>query len=239
MSKKVHTADELWRVVNELGEDRQNYLVEQFLPGDVYHVDVISNEGEIVFCQASKYLNTPFEVAHGGGIFRSQTVPHNGVEDQGLSKLTNEVMKAFGMKFSASHTEFIRSHKDGNFYFLETSSRVGGAHLAELVDYASGINLWAEWAKLESAIARDEPYELPTVRKHHAGILISLARFEHPDTSSFTDPEIVWRIDKPHHVGFIVQSTSRERVTELLDSYAERVFNEFHASAPIQDKPSD
>lgn len=237
--KKVHNAEELWKVVNELGEGRQNYLVEQFLPGDVYHVDVISNEGEIVFCQVSKYLNTPLEVAHGGGIFRSQTVPYKGVEDEGLRKLTSEVMKAFGMRFSASHTEFIRSHKDGKFYFLETSSRVGGAHLAEMVEYASGINLWAEWAKLESALAREEPYELPTVHEHHAGILISLARFEKPDTTSFTDPEIVWRIDKPHHVGFIVQSTSRARVTELLDSYAERVLHEFHASAPIRDKPSD
>lgn len=237
--KKVHSAEELWKVVNELGDKRNNYLVEQFLPGDVYHVDAISNEGVTAFCQVSKYLNTPFEVAHGGGIFRSQTVPYQGVEDEGLRKLTGEVMTAFGMKFSASHTEFIRSHADGHFYFLETSSRVGGAHLAEMVEYASGINLWAEWAKLETAITREETYQLPPVREDHAGILISLARFEHPDTSGFDDPEIVWRINKPHHVGFIVQSSSRERVTELLDSYAERVFHEFHASAPAPDKPSD
>lgn len=237
--QKVHNIDDLWAAIHDLGEKRHNYLVEQFLPGDVYHVDVISYQNELAFCQASKYLNTPFEVAHGGGIFRSQTVPYGGVEDEALNKLTNQVMKAFGMQFSASHTEYIRSHADGHFYFLETSSRVGGAHLAEMVEYASGINLWAEWARLESAMARDEEYELPTVRKDHAGILISLARFENPDTSGFQDPEIVWRINKPHHVGFIVKSTDRDRVTELLDQYAERVFNEFHASAPAPDKPMD
>ena len=237
--KKVQNIDELWEAINELGDKRNQYLVEQFLPGDVYHVDVISKDAQLAFCQVSKYLNTPFEVAHGGGIFRSQTVPYGGVEDEALRSLTSQVLSAFGMQFSASHTEYIRSHADGHFYFLETSSRVGGAHLAEMVEYASGINLWAEWARLESAMARGEEYELPTIRKEHAGILISLARYENPDTSGFQDPEIVWRVDKPYHVGFIVRSTDRDRVSELLDQYAERVFNEFHASAPAPDKPLD
>ncbi len=237
--KKVHSKDELWNTINILGDLRDHYLVEQFLPGDVYHVDAISHEGDLAFCQVSKYLNTPFEVAHGGGIFRSQTVPYKGMEEEALRKLTGEVMTAFRMLFSASHTEFIRSHADGHFYFLETSSRVGGAHLAEMVEYASGVNLWAEWAKLETAMARKEEYELPAIRQDHAGILISLARYEHPDTSGFNDPEIVWRVDKPFHVGFIVRAESRERVTELLDKYAERVFHEFHASAPVPERPHD
>ncbi|MEM1216096.1 MAG: ATP-grasp domain-containing protein [Bacteroidota bacterium] len=237
--KKVHSHDELWAVINDLGEERHNYLVEQFLPGDVYHVDCISYQAELAFCQASKYLNTPFEVAHGGGIFRSQTVPHNGVEDEALRKLTGEVMNAFGMQFSASHTEYIRSHADGKFYFLETSSRVGGAHLAEMVEFATGVSLWAEWAKLEVAMAKGEAYEAPTPNHQPTGILISLARYEHPDTSAYNDPEIVWRIDKPHHVGFIVRSDDRLRVSELLDAYAERVYQDFHASAPVPDKPLD
>ncbi|MEZ4987759.1 MAG: ATP-grasp domain-containing protein [Saprospiraceae bacterium] len=237
--KKVHNKEELWEAVHALGDLREKHLVEQFLPGDVYHVDAISYDGELAFCQVSKYLNTPFEVAHGGGIFRSQTVPYKGVEEEALRKLTGEVMLAFGMQFSASHTEFIRSHADGHFYFLETSSRVGGAHLAEMVEYASGVNLWAEWARLETAMAKGEEYALPVIRQDHAGILISLARYEKPDTSHFNDPEIVWRIDKPHHVGFIVQASTRERVTELLDQYAERVYHEFHASAPAPDKPHD
>ncbi|RME99599.1 MAG: ATP-grasp domain-containing protein [Bacteroidetes bacterium] len=237
--KKVHHKQALWDAINALGDDRPRYLVEQFLPGDVYHVDALTQEGKLEFCQVSKYLNTPFEVAHGGGIFRSQTVPYRGVEDESLQKLTAEVMTAFGMKFSASHTEYIRAHADGKFYFLETSSRVGGAHLAEMVEVASGINLWAEWAKLETAVARGETYQVPRAEQNHAGILISLARYEHPDTSTFNDPEIVWRLDKPYHVGLIVKSDSCERVTSLLDAYAERVFREFHASAPVPDKPLD
>ena len=61
---------------------------------------------------------------------------------------------------------------------------------------------------------------------------MSLSRFEHPETSSFTDPEIVWRMNKAWHIGLIVVSDSRERVLELLDAYTMRISNEFHASLP-------
>ena len=237
--KKVHSKEELWEVINGLGEHRHNYLVEAFKPGAVYHADALSQHGIVEFCRVSKYLSPPFEVAHGGGIFRSHTVEFNSPEDQALQLMTQQVMTAFGMQFSASHTEFIQADEDGEFYFLETSSRVGGAHLAEMVYYSSGINLWQEWARIESAMATNGDYHLPTVRADHAGILVSLSRFQYPDMNSFVDPEIVWKINKEYHVGMIVQAPDRSRILELLDAYAHRVFHEFHASAPAPKKPTD
>ena len=232
---KVHSAEELWQRVHALGERRKDYLVEQFRPGDVYHVDAISADGEVVFCQVSRYLSTPFEVAHGGGIFRSVSVPYHDEEAVTLRRLTEQVMAAFQMRYSASHTEFIKT-QDGKFVFLETASRVGGAHLAEMVEAATGVSLWVEWAKLETAVAKGEAYQLPERRYDQAGIVVSLSRFEYPDTSSFTDPEIVWRMDKKQHVGLIVASESTRQIRELLDNYAERIGREFHASAPVPNK---
>ena len=142
------------------------------------------------------------------------------------------------MQFSASHTEFIKAHEDGQFYFLETSSRVGGAHIAEMVEASSGISLWAEWAKIEDAMAKGIAYQLPEIRNDYAGILVSLSRFEHPDTSSFNDEELVWRMNKEYHIGMIVQSKDQNRIIQLLDDYAQRVARDFHASAPAPDKPS-
>lgn len=236
--RKVHSAEELWRVIHELGDKRHQYLVEQFKPGNVYHADALSVDGKVIFCRVSRYLDTPFEVAHGGGIFRSHTVPFGGDDDRALKILNTKVMEAFGMRFSASHTEYIKSNEDGKFYFLETSSRVGGAHLAEMVEASSGINLWAEWAKIETAMATESAYQLPLVREDYAGIIVSLSRFEWPDLSVFDDAEIVWRMNKKHHVGLIVRAETRERVLELLDKYAQRIFNDFHASAPAPDKPT-
>ena len=238
--KKIYSHNELWEHLDSLGGDRHQFLVEQFKPGDVYHVDSLSQGGKVIFSRVSQYLATPFEVAHGGGIFRSVVVPFGSEDEKQLMQLNADVMTAFGMQYSASHTEFIKNRETGEFYFLETASRVGGAHLAEMVDASSGINLWYEWAKLEAAVASGQKYKLPKVRNDYAGIIVSLTRQEWPDTSQFNDPEIVWRMtDMPNHIGLIVQSKKRERVLELLDDYAARVQRDYHASAPAPTKPSN
>ncbi|MFN4255104.1 MAG: acetyl-CoA carboxylase biotin carboxylase subunit family protein [Saprospiraceae bacterium] len=238
--KKVHTPDELWAQLEKLGDERHEYLVEQFKPGAVYHVDALSEGGKVVFSRVSQYLATPFEVAHGGGIFRSAISEFGGEDDKALTALNVKVMDAFGMQYSASHTEFIKCHEDGQFYFLETSSRVGGAHLAEMVEVSSGVNLWFEWARLEAAVARGEKYTLPKVRKDYAGIVVSLARQQWPDISQFNDAEIAWRMtEMEYHVGLIVQSKKRARVLELLDNYADRIARDYHASAPAPEKPTN
>lgn len=234
--KKIHNEVQLWEHLDYLGGERHEYLMEKFAPGAVYHVDALTTEGNVVFSRVSQYLDTPFEVAHEGGIFRSATLESGSEDDVALRKLNEDVMRAFGMKYSASHTEFIKCNEDGKYYFLETASRVGGAHLAEMVESASGINLWAEWAKIESAACRGKKYTLPKTRDGHAGIIVSLCRFEHPDTSVFNDKEIVWRMNKKFHIGLIVQSKSRNKINQLLESYVEKVRDEFHASAPAKEK---
>lgn len=235
---KVYSKEELWEKLTALGDRRHAFLLEKFTPGDVYHVDALSFNGKVVFSKVSQYLNTPFEVAHGGGIFRSCTLAVNSWEDQKLKLLNETIMKAFGMVFSASHTEFIKG-QDGKYYFLETSSRVGGAHLSDMVEKATGINLWTEWAKIEIAAHTGAKYKLPKAKDDYAGIIVSLSRYEHPDTSSFKDPEIVWHLKKKHHIGMIVASPNHERVMELLNQYADRIKNEFHASLPAPDRPTN
>lgn len=236
--KKVHGFQEAWDTIHSLGEERHNFLIEQFKPGDVYHVDSLTVDGKVIFSRCSQYLNTPFEVAHGGGIFRSVTVAHGSKDEKALKKVNEQVMKAFGMKFSASHTEVIKCFEDGKFYFLETASRVGGANLAEMVEVSSGINLWREWAKIETAVATGGTYELPAVDDYYSGIIISLSSHQWPDYSPFDDAEVVWKMNEEYHVGLIVRSESRERVLELMDKYALMIHNlGYHASAPAPDKP--
>jgi len=234
--KKINNKEQLWQIINQLGDDRQRYLLEKFSPGTVYHVDSLSFNGKTVFTRVSQYLEAPLDVSHGGGIFRSYTLSLTDAVSKALVKLNTQVMQAFGMQYSASHTEFIRSNETDEFLFLETSSRVGGANLAEMVEYASGVNLWAEWAKLETAKANGSAYAAPKDKKLYAGIVVSLSRYKNPDTSSFTEPELVWRMNKDWHIGLIVQSDNSERVLELLAQYTDRIKNEFHASLPPPNK---
>ena len=180
----------------------------------------------------------PMSVAHEGGIFASCSLERGSPEEPILRSLNDRVITQFELEQGVSHTEFIRGKHDGEFYFLETAARVGGAHIADLVEAASGINLWTEWAKVASA-SKTKPYRLPERRKDYAGLIITLARQENPDTTGYDDPEIVWRLNKRHHAGLIVRSLQWERVNTLIESYAERFRADFHASMPLPDQPSD
>lgn len=228
---KVYDKESLWRHLDELGDNRIYYLIEQFKPGDVYHADGLQLEGKTLFLTVSKYLATPMEISQGGGIFRSANIRYGSDDDKKIKKVNEAIMKAFGLRNGASHTEFIKSREDGEIYFLETASRVGGAHLAEMVEAATDINLWAEWAKIEDAVAKNKKYELPKVAKNYAGIVLTLSKYEHPDLSSFDDSEVCFRVPLEYHAGLIVKSPKQERIMQLLDQYAERFASELSATA--------
>ncbi|MFN3983789.1 MAG: ATPase, partial [Caldilinea sp.] len=76
---------------------------------------------------------------------------------------------------------------------------------------------------------------------HHdyAGLVVSLARQEWPDTSAYNDPELVWRLQKRHHVGFVLASHDYERVQTLVSDYAARVAHDFSATAPPLERPPE
>lgn len=235
--RKLHGEDEMWAVTDALGDERSYYLMEQFVSGDVYHVDSIVYEREVLKAIPSKYGTPPFDVSHSGGVFTTSLMPRHSEETRELLELNRRVLSSLGLVRGVSHTEYIRG-ADGRFVFLETSARVGGAHVAEMVEAATGFNLWAEWAKIEIAGGK-APYSAPVQRDDYAGLIVSLARQEAPDTSAYDDPEVVWRLKKRHHAGLIVRSPSRERVQELLASYAPRFRQDFVAALPASMTPYD
>ena len=191
--KKIQSEQELWDAADKLGDQQSFYLLERYVPGEVFHVDSIWDNSELLFSIASRYGAPPMDVSHGGGVFSSRTLPRDSSDSKALMDLNRQVLKAFGLVRGVSHSEFIRSAENGKFYFLETAARVGGANLADMIQAATGINLWREWAKVEIAGGK-KPYSPPEPKTDNAGILVSLSKYQHPDTSEFKDPEIVWRM---------------------------------------------
>jgi glutathione synthase/RimK-type ligase-like ATP-grasp enzyme len=236
--RKCEAAEDVWRTIEALDarealQDRSSYyLLEKFVPGEVFHVDSVVEDGRVIFHGASRYGRPPMSVAHEGGVFTTHTLDYDSAEHAELTRLNEELLRALGMERGAAHAEFIRGAPDGEFYFLEVAARVGGAYIAETLEAASGRNLWREWAGVEIAHARGERVGAVEARREYGGIALSLARQECPDTSTYDDPEIVFRVDKPYHVGLVVRSPDLARVRGLLGSYAERFAQDFSAYAP-------
>jgi biotin carboxylase len=250
--RKVESDGEVMRTMDEMNE-RENlrerasyYLLARFIPGEVFHVDSVVNDGKVVFSGANQYGRPPMQVAHQGGAYISRTVERGTNDEKALFDTNKKLIKALGLERGATHAEFIKSDADGKFYFLEIAARVGGAYIAEVLEAATGVNLWREWARLEildgegsndqGSNSRSTPKIRPT-RKEYAGIILSLAKQESPDTSAYVDEEIVHRVTKRHHAGLIVRSPQLKRVNQLLDDYAIRFADDFVAVAPPPERP--
>ena len=229
----INHPDELWPVLDNLADQQSFFLLEQFLPGDVFHVDGLVWEGKLVFTEVHRYTRPPMSVYQGGGVFATRTMERTDPAVKKLQSLNRRVLKALGALRGASHVEYIRAKSDGKIYFLECASRVGGANIAEAVEFATGINLWSEWARIETSFLRGESYQLPhEIRTGYAGLMNCLARQEYPDLSPYNDPEVVWRSNKKSHAGLILASSDSDRLETLLEEYTRRFAEDFLAVMP-------
>src|SRR5579863_1801792 len=236
--RKIYEPEQLWRTLDELGEVQTNYLVEQFVPGDIFHVDSVISEHKVVFSVVHQYGKPPMQVMHEGGVFTTRTVDRNSRDWKELTALNARLAPDLGMARGVTHAEYIRAQEDGRFYFLEIAARVGGAFISDLVETATGINLWREWARIEVTDLRGEKYVLPKVGEKYAGSVLCLARTAEPDTSGFDAPEIVHRMKKHHHAGLIVRADDPARVKALVEEYGAAFAQRFLAQMPAPLKPT-
>jgi len=236
--RKIEEPEQLWRTLDDLGDRQSHFLLEQFVPGDIFHVDSIVSEGKVVFSAAHQYGHPPMQVMHEGGVFTTRTVDRGSREWQELTALNAGLAPSLGMLRGVTHAEYIRAHADGRYYFLEIAARVGGAFIADLVEAATGVNLWREWARLEVSSLRGETYVPPQSLASYAGSVICLAKTAEPDTDGFDAPEVVLRMKKHHHAGLIVRSDEAERVRQLLEEYSGEFARRFLASMPAPEKPT-
>jgi hypothetical protein len=236
--RKIEAPNDVWPLLEGLGDRATEHLIERFVPGEIFHVEGVMWDGELLFAAAHKYGQPPMQTMHEGGVFTTRRLDEESEEAKGVLEIHAATLQALGMRNGVTHSEFIRAHADGRFYFLETAARVGGAYIAEVVEQASGLNPWVEWARIEVAAMRGERYALPILTVGYAGSVICLSRQETPDLSGYDAAEVVIRLKKHHHAGLVVRSVSAERVKKLLGEYGEGFLRDFYARMDVPEKPT-
>lgn len=226
--KRINAPDEVWPLLDALGDKRSAYLIEKTIPGEIFHVDALIAERRIALAEAHKVRHILLRVREEGGIFATRTLPRGSAVERELLDAHAAVFAAFGLDRGVTHTEFILGQDDGRFYFLETAARPSGAYVPELIEAATGVNLWEEWAKIELAAGR-EPYAVSRRRADYAGSIISPLRELDTDLSEYSAPEVVLRMTaelnaKPWAV-FVLSSPTQERVEQLMDQYEKRIWD--------------
>ncbi len=220
--RRIDDAEQLWQVLEDLGDLQSHHILEEFVAGELFHVDSIVSEREVKFSIVHQYGRPPMNLMHGGGIFATQTVDRASVDWKELTAMNRGIAPMLGMVRGLTHAEFVRSHADGRYYFLEVAANISNSLIPDVVMAASGINLMREWARLEVADLRGQPYVLPDVFESYAGLVQCISPSGEPNTDGFVDAEVSARIKKPHQAGLIVRSDRPQRVRQLLDEYSQR-----------------
>ncbi len=234
--RKLHSPDELWPLLDELGDRQSHHLLEQFVAGDIFHADGVVWQGRTLTAPVHQYGKPPFQLMHHGGVFTTRSVDRSSTPAREIPALHDQLIQALGLLNGVTHTEWIRSAVDNRFYFLEAAARVGGAFIADVIEQSYGFNPWVEWARIEVALVRGEQYSMPKLCTDYAGSVLCLARDAVPVTDRYDAPEIVHRMQKRHHAGLIVRSADPARVQALTEEYARRFAEDFLAIAPAPAK---
>ncbi len=237
--RRIDDQEQLWRVLEDLGDLQSHHILDEFVAGELFHVDSIVSEREVKFSAVHQYGRPPMNLMHGGGIFATDTVDRASVDWKELTAMNRGIAPMLGMVRGLTHAEFVRSHADGRYYFLEVAANISNSLIVDVVKAASGINLMREWARLEVADLRGQPYAVPEADESYAGLVQCLSLAGEPHTDGFDDAEIVTRIKKPHQAGLIVQSKKPQRVKELLDEYSRKFTDQLVEHVPARLKLED
>jgi biotin carboxylase len=215
----ITSPEQLWRTLDQLGDAQSHYILEQIVPGDVFQVDSIVSECEVKFSVVHQGPMQTYAVAI------TRTVDRDSRDAKEFAAINRELAPALGMVRGVTHAKFLRSHANGNHYFVEMGAQVGEDTfegcpvISQLVEASTGVNLGREWARLEIADLRQESYRTPDSFDGYAGSVSARSQGTVPDLDLITDPAIVSRVHIEGHAGLIVRAATPERVQKLLEDF--------------------
>lgn len=226
-ARRIDDSEQLWRTLDALGDAQSHYILERIVPGDLFCVDSIVSECEVKFSAVQQVEMRVPATDQGVGICTTYTADRASREARELEAVNRTLAPAFGMVRGVTHAEFLRSHADGKFYFVGIGARVGGglggeSH-AQLVEAATGVNLWREWAKLEISDLRRRTYAVPESFEGYAGCVACMSPGASLDFESIEDPTIVSRIRTGNQSGLILRAAGPDRLRSLLEKYSAQV----------------
>jgi hypothetical protein len=214
---KIEDEAALWDELAKLGDGRGGHLLERFVPGPLFHVDAVTVGSRVVFAAAHAYQRPLLEVVRTGGMMVTRTVHGDSPLRRRLLDANERVLEALELGRGVSHTEFLLD-EDGELVFVESAARVGGAHIPELVEVSTGVNLWNEYVILELS-EEGAPYSLESVRDDPAALLVGLARTERPDHHRIAGPEVAWRLAAPWQVGVVIRHSDTNELDRLVRTH--------------------
>ncbi len=141
----VHTPSELSEVLTGLERSGyDDYEVEEYVAGPIWHVDGIIEVDRFLFARASRYVNTCYEYSRGTPL---GSAVQEGPTADAMLAFTLRCLTVLGLRRSAFHLEIIESATGP--VFLEVAARVGGGEIAFILRDVYGVDIIGDWIRLQ------------------------------------------------------------------------------------------
>ena len=124
--------------------------IEEFIDGQIYHVDGIRDHSTFAYLKISRYYNTCLMFRNGSPL-GSITEDDPRVLNK-ISTFTNKALDTLNLTEGAFHLELIMSPK--GLYFLEIGARIGGGEIPFVAKGIEGVDLYELW----SAVIQGKEY---------------------------------------------------------------------------------
>lgn len=148
---KISNIIELEHYLDNVRNENQQDLLEEFIDGKEFHCDSIVSNGKVVFSSVSQYLFNCLDIATNNKPPASITFPSEvNIEYVSRIKEINEkVISALGVNNSVTHAELFLT-SDGEIVFGEIGARIGGAQvMPPCIKNTHGIDLFDAVIALE------------------------------------------------------------------------------------------
>lgn len=172
---KIHNVDELHDFFNQKKDDAMNYVVEEFITGDICSYDaIIDSHSKPIFESMTVWPPSIMDIVNKQldlSYYVAPTIPDT------LSELGRKTVEAFGVKSRFVHLEFFRLDRDrkglgkkGDFVALEVNMRPAGGYTPDMINFAHSTDIYRIWADM---VTYDRS-QTAAAYKHDAGNALSL-----------------------------------------------------------------
>lgn len=135
----ITSKEEALKALKEIEEEVEKYEVEEFQEGIMYHIDSLIENGSIILCSVSKYLDSTLSYLENKPLI-SVMEDSEEIKNQ-LTAFNKNVIEALNLKSGVTHHEVFYNEKNGKIIFCEIAARAGGCGIIPGIKNTYGINL--------------------------------------------------------------------------------------------------
>ena len=198
-----------------------DYFVEPYIDGQLLTFDgICDQDGEIVFFSSLFSVNGAYDlVAYQEDLsfYLVRDIPEDAI------KIGRKIVKKFDMKAKFFHLEFLRDRKTGKLYVLEMNCRPPGGYTVDLMNFASDINVYQEWAN----VVFENKFHAKVERKYFASHISRKwgknYKYSHEDIMEKFGQKIAMYTEVPlvfaevmGNFAYIVRTTDKEEIYEMI-----------------------